>query len=296
VSSDEASPHAAATVVTRSPGRLAGSTVLITGGSSGIGKQLALDMARQGARVAIVALDERRLHEAEAELRGVTAEVFAVPGDVTRQDDVDRLAVAVRERLGEVDVLVNNAGFAVYRTFEETDIEELCRLADVNLIGAIRCTRAFLPGMVARRRGHIVNMSSLAGRIPITPNAVYGASKHGLVALSDALRYELHDMNVRVHVICPGRVETPFFDHETFRTRTPRAETRYTVTVEQISRATLRAIETGRFMTYVPWTLGVVAWSVNALPWLTRPLLGRLMVARVRSYYGDRRRDREPHP
>lgn len=275
-----------------SPGRLRGAAVLVTGGSSGIGKQLALDMARQGARVAIVALDERRLRDAEAELRGVTAEAFALKGDVTRPEDVERLTVAVQERFGELDILVNNAGYAVYRTFEETDIDEICRLVDVNLVGAMRCIRAFLPGMIARRRGHIVNVSSLAGRIPITPNGVYCASKHGLVALSDALRYELHDVNVQVHVICPGRVETPFFDHESFRTRAPRAETRYTVTVEQISRATLRAIETGRFMTYVPWTLGVVAWSMNALPWLTRPLFGRLMVARIRSYYGDRRRDR----
>jgi short-subunit dehydrogenase len=275
--------------VTRSPGRLDGSTVLVTGGSSGIGKRLALDMARLGARVAIVARDEPRLYETEAELRLLSPDALALPCDVTRQDDVDRVVAAIRARLGAVDILVNNAGYAVYRTFEETAIDEICRLADVNLVGAMRCIRALLPGMIERRQGRIVNMSSIAGRIPLTPNSVYCASKHGLVALSEALRYELHDFGVRVHVICPGRVETPFFDHETFRTRAARVETRYTVTLQAVSRATLRAIETGRFMTYVPWTLGLLAWSVNALPWLTRPLLRRLMMARVRSYYGDGR-------
>jgi short-subunit dehydrogenase len=266
-------------------GRLNGAAVLITGGSSGIGRQLALDMARLGARVAIASRDEDTLADAEAELLAISRDSLAVPCDVTRMDDVDRMASAVLSRFGQLDILVNNAGYAVYRTFESTEVSEICHLADVNLLGAMRCIRAFVPAMIERRHGCIVNMSSIAGRIPLTPNSVYCASKHGLVALSEALRFELHDFNIRLHVVCPGRAETPFFAHETFRNRAPRAETRYTVTVEEISQATMNAIRTGRFMTYVPRTLGLLAWSMNALPWITKPLFGRLMVARVRSYY-----------
>jgi short-subunit dehydrogenase len=108
--------------------------------------------------------------------------------------------------------------------------------------------------------------------------------------LSQVLRYELHDFNVRVHVICPGRTETPFFDHESFRTRSARPETGYTVTVEEISKATIRAIEKNRFLTYVPRTLGVLAWAMGAVPWIIEPLFQRLMVARIRSYYSSRDR------
>ena len=268
------------------PSSLAGKTVLITGGSSGIGRRLALDMAAGGATVVIASHDPARLRVVEDELRAVRADALSVVCDVARDDDVTRMADDVLKRLGHIDILVNNAGYAVYRTFVDTDLSEVCRLAEVNLVGVMRCTRVFLPAMVARRSGVIVNMASIAGRVPLTPNAVYGASKHGLVALSEALRYELAPFSIRVHVVCPGRApDTSFFEHETFRTRMPRAETRYTVGVADISRATLKAIASGRFMTYVPRALGLVAWTVNALPWLAKPVLGRLMAARVRSYY-----------
>jgi short-subunit dehydrogenase len=139
--------------------------------------------------------------------------------------------------------------------------------------------------MIERREGTIINMASIAGRIPITPNSVYCASKHGLVALSQTLRYELSRYNIEVHVVCPGRVVTPFFDHETFRNRLSRAETRYTASMKDVSRATLRAIGTRKFMIYVPRTMGWLAWALNGTPWLTKPLLDHLMAARMRSYY-----------
>ncbi len=264
---------------------LTGRTVLITGGSSGIGKRLAFDLALLGAEVVIASHDPERLQSAEAELRAISPASFSVLCDISSSDEVTRMAGIVLRRFGHLDVLVNNAGYAVYRTFEATDLSEVCHLADVNLLGAMRCIKVFLPAMIGQRRGIIVNMASIAGRVPLTPNSVYCASKHGLVALSQALRYELHDFRIKVQVVCPGRVETAFFDHESFKTRAPRAEMRYTVTVEEISRATIRAIRTGRFMTYVPRTLGLVAWAWGAVPWIVNPLFGRLMRARVRSYY-----------
>lgn len=266
---------------------LSNRTVLITGGSSGIGRQLALDMTRVGARVAIASHDPVRLRVAEAELQRISPTAFSVVCDVARQEEVARMAEVVLERFRRLDFLINNAGYAVYRTFLDSDVEEISRLVDVNLLGAMRCTRAFLPAMVKQGGGAIVNMASIAGRIPLTPNSVYCAAKHGLIALSEALRYELHDFNIRLHVICPGRVETAFFEHETFRARASRVEMKYTVTVEEISRATLDAIRAGRFLTYVPRALGLVAWSVNALPWMTKPFFRRLMLARMRTYYRD---------
>ena len=265
--------------------RFDGLAVLITGGSSGIGKRLALDLARLGARVAIASHDSERLQEAATEVSKVATRSLAIVCDVASDADVERMGRAVLDGFGSLDVLVNNAGYAEYRTFADTEPADVRRLVEVNLIGAMRCIRTFLPPMMARRSGTIVNMASIAGRVPLTPNSVYCASKHGLVALSQALRYELEVFDIRVHVICPGRAETPFFDHETFRTRRPRAETRYTTSVEHISRATLDAMRSGRFMTYVPRTLGIMAWALNAWPWLIRPMFDRVMRARIRSYY-----------
>ena len=96
--------------------------------------------------------------------------------------------------------------------------------------------------MIAKSSGQIVNVASIAGRLVITPNCTYTAAKHGLVALSEALRYELGYFGIKVNVVCPGRIETPFFDHETFQQREKRPETKYTVPIEKVSRGIIRAI------------------------------------------------------
>jgi short-subunit dehydrogenase len=188
-------------------------------------------------------------------------------------------------KYGCPDILINNAGFATYRTFENTDMEEIERLISVNLLGAMRCTKAFLPEMIARRRGVIVNMASIAGRIVLTPNGTYCAAKHGLVAWSETLRYELAHFSIQVNVICPGRAETSFFDHETFKTRAQRPETRFTISVEDISRATRRAIAHNRFITYIPWSFGLLVWLINALPFFGKRIVGRLLLSRIKSIY-----------
>ena len=259
--------------------------ILITGGSSGIGKHLAADMLRSGATVIVVGERADRLDKAIEELSAISPKVFGQRCDVGTCDDILRMRDQVLQTHGCPDVLINNAGFATYRTFEETEPKEIERLVSVNLLGAMRCTQAFLPQMIARGSGAIVNMASIAGRLIITPNATYGAAKHALVAWSEALRYELARFNIQVNVICPGRVETPFFDHETFQNRVPRAETRFTITLEDISRATRRAIANNQFMTYVPRTLGFLVWLTNAVPFLVKPIYGRLIRARIKSIY-----------
>ena len=154
-----------------------------------------------------------------------------------------------RNRFGAPDVLVNNAGYAVYETFERMSAAEIRRLFDVNLSGAALVTRAFLPDMIRAGDGDIVMVSSIAGRIPMTPCSVYSASKHGMVALAELLRVEASRFNVRVQVVCPGRVETDFFSHESFRRRSPRREMARTVAIDVVSRAIIDAIERNRFMT-----------------------------------------------
>ena len=207
------------------PFRWAGRRVIITGGSSGIGKQLAADLLRQGAHVGIVADDPDKLARAESDLKHIAPTVWARACDVAVLDDVRAMARDYRQTFDAPDVLINNAGYAVYHTFEQTSAEEIQRLFQVNLVGAALVTREFLPDLIRAGSGHVVMMASIAGRIPMTPCGVYSASKHGLVALAELLQIETARFHVRVHVVCPGRVETDFFAHESFRTRAHRPET-----------------------------------------------------------------------
>jgi short-subunit dehydrogenase len=260
-----------------------GTDVLITGGSSGIGKQIAADLLGLGASVGIVAEDAERLRAAAAELGQISPSVWFYPCDVAKIQDVRAMAKAYREEIGVPDVLINNAGYAVYYTFEQTSSEEIHRLFNVNLVGAALVTREFLPDMIRAGGGHIVMMASIAGRIPMTPCGVYSSSKHGLVALSELLQIETARSNIRFHVVCPGRVETNFFAHESFRRRSRRPEARRTIQIEAVSKAVVKAIQRNRFMTYVPRHYAVLAWCAAAAPALFKPFWHRLMTSRVDS-------------
>jgi short-subunit dehydrogenase len=137
-------------------------------------------------------------------------------------------------------------------------------------------------------------VSSIAGRIPMTPCSVYSASKHGMVALAELLRVELARFDVGVQVVCPGRVETDFFSHESFRTRAPRREANQTVAIDVVSRAIIDAIERDRFMTNVPRHYGLLAWASAALPVLFKPVWHRLLTSRVESVYDELARTEAP--
>ena len=199
---------------------------MITGGSSGIGFAIAQRLAGFGAKVVLIADGQDRLDVAVRALGGAGAQVSSIVCDVGDPVAVRDAIVSLRREHGVPDVLINNAGFAVYRTFEESDPAEIEKLFNVNFAGHLLCTKAVLDGMIARGSGHIVNIASVAGLFTLTPNAVYGAAKSGIVAWSRALRVELDRFGIGVSVVCPGRVETPFFDHETFQRRRARRETR----------------------------------------------------------------------
>ncbi|MGA3114641.1 MAG: SDR family NAD(P)-dependent oxidoreductase [Syntrophobacteraceae bacterium] len=265
-----------------------GKKFLITGGSSGIGRQLARDLLGTGAIVTIVSNDRERLKRAELELSDTRHTVDSISCDISDLNQVREMTSKYKSDHGCPDFLVNNAGFAVYRTFEESPSEEIGRLLGVNLLGAMYCTREILPAMIEKRAGHIVNVASIAGKIIITPNAIYCAAKHGMIAWSEALKAELARFGIGIHVICPGRVETEFFQHETFKTRAPRKETEFTVPIESVSKAIVSAIRHDRFLTFIPWTLGILAWLANVFPWPVRAGFQRLMRSRIETLYASK--------
>ena len=257
--------------------------VFITGGSSGIGKCLARDFLKLGAYVTIVADDPEKLETTRKELACISSAVDAMVCDIADMDQVQHTVADYLARFGAPDILINNAGYAVYRTFDEMTTQEITRLLTVNFIGACAITSGFLPSMIERKSGNIVVMASIAGCVAMTPCGCYSAAKHGLIAWARTLRAELHRFHIRVHVMCPGRVETDFFLHETFVHRLPRHEAKWTIPVGTVSQATIAAISRNSFLAYVPKWFGPLVWLKNLLPLASDPILQRLMRARVES-------------
>ncbi|MHB1863917.1 MAG: SDR family oxidoreductase [Gemmatimonadaceae bacterium] len=188
-------------------GLLAGRTAVVTGASRGIGMACAATLARAGARLALVARSAEPLRRMAAELGG---HAFAVPCDVGDAGAVDAALGALREALGDEapDILVNNAGIFSVQPLEQTSPEDFARALEVNLVAPFLLTRALLPGMKARRGGHIVTIGSIADRAAFPGNAAYAASKYGVRGLHEVLRVELRGTGVRATLVSPGPVDT----------------------------------------------------------------------------------------
>jgi len=188
------------------------SVVIVTGASAGIGRETALEFARQGAHVVLAARREDRLRALAAEIGRMGAEVLVVPADVARTEDVQRMVQAAVDRFGRVDVLVNNAGFGFSGTVEETTEADMRELMDVNYMGAFNAIRAVLPHMRRQGRGHIVNVASVVGKLAFPYHGAYSATKFAMVGLTEALRGELDGSGVTATVVLPGTTRTDFFE------------------------------------------------------------------------------------
>jgi hypothetical protein len=243
--------------------RLRGRRALVTGASSGIGRALALRLAAEGARVALVARRADALEALAAEVRAAGGEALALPCDVAEREAVAAAAAHVVEAWGGVDLLVNNAGYGHHRRFLEWDLEDMERMLRVNTLGSLYWTKALLPGMVERGEGWIVFVASLAGRIAPPDESAYAASKFALVGLAESLSLEVEDLGVHVLTVCPGVIRTPFFDGEALE-RMPAAARRQMVEPDGLVEAILGALRSGRReLTYPRMLSG--AYAVRAL-------------------------------
>lgn len=191
--------------------RLEGKTVVVTGGGGGIGGAACRRFAREGARVAVLDLNPEAAEQVAAQLRADGAGAEALRCDITDRASVDAAVEAVQARLGPIDVLVNNAGWDVFRPFTRTEPAQWDRLIAVNLTGALHMHHAVLPGMVARKAGRIVNIASDAARVGSSGEAVYAACKGGLVAFSKTIAREHARHGITVNVVCPGPTDTALF-------------------------------------------------------------------------------------
>ena len=191
--------------------RLREAVVVVTGASSGFGELTARRFARAGSSVVLAARRIERLRALAGDLEREGPSAMAVACDVTDLEQIHALADATRERFGRCDALINNAGIPGGGRLEDLGDEQIERVMDVNALGVMRCTKAFLPMMLERGRGHIVNVASLAGRYTAPGSSVYSASKSAVVAFSEALYYELGPRGILVTSVNPGFARTEGF-------------------------------------------------------------------------------------
>jgi len=278
----------------RQPRSLNGKVVAITGGARGIGRATAQALVRKGATVAIGDLDRELAEQTASELGGGT---LALELDVTRRDSFEGFLDQVEERLGSLDVLVNNAGIMPLSRFVEEDDRTAERMIDINVHGVLFGMKLALPRMQRRNSGHLVNIASQAGKAGFPGGATYCGTKHFVVGVSEAVRAELRGTNIEVSCVMPAVVKTEL------GSGLPETRAIKPIEPEDVADAIVAALERPKFDVWVPRESAAISKVMNLLPRGGREGIARLLKAdkvlaepdtRVRAAYEDRAAHSEP--
>jgi uncharacterized protein len=254
------------------------SIALVTGASSGIGEEFARQLAGRGYRVALVARRQDRLDQLAQELGG-PGRATVLAADLAVPEDRDSLAARLEALGAPVEVLVNSAGFGVYSPFAESDREQELRQVRVLVEAVVDLMGRYLPGMVERGRGTIINIASTSGFQALPYNAGYGAAKSHVLLLSEAVHTEVKDQGVTVTAVCPGPVPTDFqevSDASYFQKRLPKFTN---VSAARVARDSIAAAEKGKISVIPggPHVRAAFAPNRRAPRWLTLPISKRVM-------------------
>ncbi|CEG58979.1 SDR family NAD(P)-dependent oxidoreductase [Legionella fallonii] len=247
--------------------------VLITGASRGIGRAMAKAAADRGAKVGLMARSQQDL---ELVLKEIDGQGVISVADVSHPDDVKQAIQCVAEQLGPIDILINCAGIGAFGSFNTAEIELFEKLMRINFLGVVYTMKAVLPSMVARHKGCIINIASVAGRIAAPLEAAYSASKFAVVGLTESVQNEVRSQGVHVSMVLPGPVETDFF---ATRGSPYPFESPKPVSPQKVVNAIIAAVEQGFTEKFVPSWL---SWAYTA-----RALIPSLHRMGINHMYSD---------
>lgn len=262
---------------------LHGKTVLITGGSRGLGLAMAQECARGGARIAICARDQRELEIAGHLLSALGADVLAIPCDVTDRDEVARMVNEVRARFGQIDILINNAGVIQVGPIESQTIVDFQEAMDTMFWGIVYPTIAVLPEMIRRRSGHIGNITSIGGKIAMPHLVPYDSAKFAAVGFSEGLHAEVAKYGIKVTTICPGLMRTGSYLNAYFKGQNRQEFTWFALgsttpgvamNARRAARKVVNAIRRGRSEIILTPQAKLAAMFHGVFPGLTSDILG----------------------
>ncbi len=252
-----------------------GKVVVVTGASMGIGEAIAKVFADEGASVVLISRDVSRA-EAARQRVGHTDRTLALACDVCNRQEVDRALAATLQRFMRVDVWVNNAGVGIRDTVADMQMSACRELFETNFFGTIACIQAVVPAMRITGGGDILNISSVAGHIPVPLMAIYSASKFAMNALGKGARVELKRDNINVLTVCPGYVKTGFGAHVVAdRQGNVRPQSVRGVTAERVARAAYRGYRQRKREVIVPWTMIPAIKLYQLLPGLVEWVMAR---------------------
>jgi len=263
--------------IDRARKKFEGQVVLVTGASSGIGRQVSLDFSGQGIQsIILVARSQSKLEDLEKTIRKkFDIQTIVYPCDVSKKSEVEQMGREILDRCGHVDVLVNNAGFGLYGKVQDQSIEQIEAVTFTNFLGVVYCTKVFLGSMITRKSGHIVNIASVAASFGVAGLSAYCASKYAVLGFSESLSQELHGTGVGLTVVSPMGVKTNFFNNSSFDGRNPYDE-RFMLKTKTVSNAVLAAATSHRLEIIVPFYMRVGVWLKHTVPFIINPVIGFL--------------------
>jgi len=270
--------------------------IIITGASSGIGAATARFLGEQGYRVVLAARRLDRLGQIADEIQVSGGQAFPVQTDITQLENTQQLVEKTIEKYGQIDILLNNAGFGRLKWLEMLDpIKDIELQLQVNLHGVIQITRAVLPHLIERRSGHIINMASVAGLIGTPTYTIYAATKFGVRGFTEALRREVSIWGINVSGIYPGSVITEFQQHMGVDRKTGLSTPRFMqLTAEGVARTIYRVIQRPRRTVIIPWFMRGTYWLNLLLPGLVDYAIKQRFTKRERK--ASKREDSRVNP
>ncbi|MDV2683284.1 SDR family oxidoreductase [Alkalihalophilus lindianensis] len=248
--------------------------IWITGASSGLGKQLAIDVAKAGATPVLFARNEERLHEVKQTIESAGGTAYIYKLDISKTEAIEASVKDVVGKVGTMDILINNAGFALFEYADQTAPHENQEMFAVNVLGLMAMTNAALPFMKKENSGHIINIASQAGKLATPKSSVYSATKHAVLGYTNSVRLELADTAIKVTAVNPGPIRTPFFERADQEGSYVKNIEKFMLAPEFVSSEIIKVIKKPKRELNLPKWMGVATKMYQLMPSLVEKLAG----------------------